>query len=177
MPRKGTEAKATQSKGSPRTRILSGAAIITSFLLLAPLLFGDYYEYFTARSTKEVKAVLESYEWSWNSAKEQYRIEAKYRWKLDDSTGTYFDTQYNSPSSRSRVPKSTFAQQGKESDPAEVRPSSSVTLRAYQKSDGAWKIASHSTTSDIIYVVSGYIAVLCLGAWLALSGIMLSRRI
>ena len=140
----------------------------------------DCYNYFSAKNTQNVEAVLQSYTWHWNSSKEQYEIDARYRWEFGNSTGTYRNKEYKSPgySGRGRRvhgDRTGLTHQGKDSDPAEVRPLRSVTLQAYQKGDGTWKVESQ-TTKDMLYIIGGYILVVVAGAWLFLSGILMMFR-
>ncbi|MBR5734862.1 MAG: hypothetical protein IKX79_04930 [Desulfovibrionaceae bacterium] len=163
--------RSRKKKSSPLNTILWGLLLLAFTVLTAPLMMKDYWEYFRAKERRYVEAILEDYTWSWNSSKEQYEIRAWYRWELDGSSGICSSTQTRNRPRHSHVSRPVFSEQGKRSDPAEVRPGGSITLRAYKKADGSWKVARNSSADDMTTIILGYILLLILSVWVLAAGI------
>lgn len=167
---------AKQNAPSPMRRIVPGVLLVALMAWLAPRLVGDMFAYHNAPVRQEAQAVLDSYEWSWDSDREQFRVNARYRWIMGGSSGTVSHTQYNTPASRSRTSRPELAQKGKDGDPAEVRPHASIKVRLLQQPDGKWRLAPTQGVADSLSLIAGCAATLVLGVWLSVSGLRLWLR-
>ncbi len=156
---------------TPLKRIAFGVIGLAVMLLLGPFVFGEYADYCGAKNRQDVTALLSSYTWKWDARKEQYEINAAYRWEADGHAGTFCDTQYSSRPVSSAAPQDSLIHEGKENDPPEVRPLPSVTLHVFQQNDGRWKALGGN--SDPFTLILGYAAVVFLCAVLLLSGIVM----
>ena len=176
LPLSGRRPAAKKKAPSPWKRIIPGVLLVALVIWLTPYLAGDLMEYRSAAEKQEVQADLKSYQWAWDSDKEQYRIDARYGWSVGGFSGTVGDTQYNSPSRRSTTSRTGLTQQGKDSDPAEVRPRSSIKVRLYKKPDGTWRTAPTQGIMDSLSLIIGFAAAFAAGVWLTISGLLIWRR-
>ena len=158
---------------TPMKRIIVGVLGLVVLLLLAPLVFEDFFGYRNAQQTQEVTAGLQQYSWSWDPSREQYQINASYRWEIGGQSGEFLDTQYSSPPDPAAVKGGSKPREGKDTDPPEVRPRPSMALQAYQKADGTWRVLAGGGEEALNILVICYAAILLLCLALLASGIIM----
>ena len=171
-----TRSKAKKKAPSSLKRIVWGVLLLALFAWLAPIEAREQLEYCMAPNKVETEAFLESYEWSWDSGKEEFCIDAVYRWGSNGYTGTMRDRQYKQPGYRSRSDRSGFTHKGSDKDPSEVQPSGSIDVKLYQDPKGRWLPAPEQGWFDIIAVVLGYTGLFFGGIWLVISGLLILMR-
>ena len=169
-PKKTSAKKVKKQRDSARKELIAGIVIAVLALLSMPLMLGEHVEYLRAANRQNVTAVLESYTWRWSESDEQYTIEATYRWSLDDSSGSYNDTQKSSRNPGSQFRPGYGTHKGSDNDPEEVRPLKSVTLQAYQRPDGSWKLVRNSSSRDRFTLIGGYLIVFLISGWMIVEG-------
>ncbi|MBO4317431.1 MAG: hypothetical protein J5855_04030 [Mailhella sp.] len=172
----GTRSKTKKKAPSPLKRIIWGVILLALFAWLAPIEARKQLEYYNAPNKVETKAYLESYEWSWDSSKNEFCIDAVYRWNSNGFSGTMPDRQCNPPGYRSRSDRSGFTHKGSDKDPSEVRPTGHIDVKLYQNPKGRWRPAPEQGWFDIIAVLLGYTGLLAGGAWLVISGLLILIR-
>ena len=171
-----SRSKAKKKAPSPLKRIVWGVLLLALFAWLAPIEAREQLGYCMAPNKVETKAFLESYEWSWDSGREEFCIDAVYRWRSNGFTGTMRDRQYKQPGYRSRSDRSGFTHKGSDKDPSEVQPSGSIDVKLYQNPKGRWLPAPEQGWFDIIAVLLGYTGLLAGGVWLVISGLLILIR-
>ncbi|MBR6424772.1 MAG: hypothetical protein IKS29_02350 [Oscillospiraceae bacterium] len=168
--------KRGKKRNSAAKELIGGIVILVLALLSMPLMLGEHVNYLRAKNHRDVTASLQEYRWRWEESKEQYTIEATYRWTMDSSSGFYYDTQTSTKSPGSRFNPGYGWHEGKDSDPSEVRPLSTATLRAYQRPDGTWELVRNSSSKDIFALIGGYLVALLLAGWMIVEGAIHLRK-
>ncbi len=177
-PASGAKSRSKSNKKAPfpLKRIIWGVILLALFAWLAPIEARKQLEYYNAPNKVETKAYLESYEWSWDSSKKEFCIDAVYRWNSNGFSGTMPDRQCNPPGYRSRSDRSGFTHKGSDKDPSEVRPTGDIDVKLYQNPKGRWRPAPEQGWFDIIAVLLGYTGLLAGGVWLVISGLLIWMR-